>query len=99
MEKKTYGILRAITWPIRKLFSILKWLVESIFQVLKITAGFVGVVLFGLGVFGPIVAIPTAIQYGWEQGLFLLVVSLASGLIGRPLVKRFLGVDPIFLTK
>jgi membrane protein implicated in regulation of membrane protease activity len=59
--------------------------------------GFLGVVLFGLGIIGPIVAIPTAIQYGWEQGLFLLVISLLSALIGRPLVKRFFGVDPIFI--
>jgi hypothetical protein len=99
MEKKTYGLIRAITWPIRATISSLKWLVESVFQILSVVVGFLGVVLFGLGVFGPIVAIPTAIQLGWEQGLFLLVVSLASGLIGRPLVKRFLGVDPIFLTK
>ncbi len=96
MEKKTYKLLRAITWPIRALVSSLKWLVESTYQILKVTAGFLGVFLFGLGLFGTIIAIPTAIQYGWEQGLFFLVVSLASGLIGRPLVRRFLGVDPIF---
>jgi len=96
MEKKTYGLIRAITWPIRTLFSILKWLFESVFQILSVVVGFLGVVLFGIGIIGPIVAIPTAIQYGWEQGLFFLVASLVSAIIGRPLVKRFLGVDPIF---
>ena len=96
MEKKTYGILRAITWPIRAIFQSLKWLFQSIFQIFRVIFGFAGVFLFGIGLFGTIVAIPTGILYGWEQGLFFLVVSLASGLIGRPLVKRFLGVDPIF---
>ena len=96
MEKKSYSFYRAITWPIRILFSALTWLFESILQILSVVIGFIGVFLFGIGIFGSIASIPVAIQHGWKEGLAILLVSLIFSIVGRPLTKWFLGVDPIY---
>ena len=96
MEKKSYSFYRAITWPIRAGVSVLGWLIISIFEILKVSLGLAGVLLFGIGIIGSIASIPVAIQHGWQGGLAFLFISLVFALIGRPLTKWFLGVDPIF---
>jgi hypothetical protein len=89
--------IKAIIWPFRTIFNALIWLVASILQILKVSLGLAGVLLFGVGIFGSIASIPVAIQHGWQGGLAFLLISLVSALIGRTLTKWFLGVDPIFI--
>ena len=89
--------LRVVSWPFLAIFYAISWLVASVLQILKVSLGLLGVFMFGIGIFGSIASIPVSIQYGWKEGLAILFVSLVSALIGRPLTKWFLGVDPIFI--
>ena len=88
--------IRIVSWPFRTIFNALSWLVASILQILKVSIGLLGVFMFGIGIFGSIGSIPVSIQYGWKEGCAILIVSLILSLVGRPMSKLFLGVDPIY---
>ena len=88
--------LRVVSWPFRAIFFTVSWLIASVLQILKVSLGLLGVSMFGIGIFGSLASIPLSIQYGWKEGLAILLVSLVFSLIGRPLTKWLLGVDPIF---
>ena len=88
--------VRIVSWPFGVIISVLSWIVISIFEILKVSLGLAGVFLFGVGIFGSIASIPVAIQHGWKEGLAILLVSLIFSIVGRPLTKWFLGVDPIY---